>query len=528
MERSPITHTLWLEHAEGLPPRDQVRRVVAGLTRACRLQCLLDHGLGGVFAGLALATVVVVVARLVPSAGSPLPFALAAIAAALGVALLLGWLRRPGALEVAIRADVALKLKQRLSTAWEFLTLHSDRELAERLASQAVRSRLPVHPWLVFPLRVNRWGLLAPVAATALLLASVLDLSRFDAPELHTIDERVADEGQRLSAFAREMQARAKRDELPRSARQAERLERLGTRMEGGGLTRGDAVGLLRQFGKALEEEGRQALTGSDGRPIDPRRPGAEGSSRARDQNPGAMIERMLREGTGRREASRELQQYLDALARSGVPRQEAEEALRRHRAGDPDQLRDILEKLAKLDQARREYEELQNARAQVLRAQENLGEPQAATPGMHAAPIEIDEDDDRERHPMASVDITGRLSGEMSRGASRYGKQSDSSVAAGRQAAPLPPEPKKSGPMLKPQGQVRQGEELVTEGQVLPRAGRPSVENVPMNAEFKSQVEEVLSREQVPAHSRDFIRRYFLNLSQGTRVTPSPTQGAQ
>jgi hypothetical protein len=330
-----------------------------------------------------------------------------------------------------------------------------------------------------------------------------------------------------LSAFAREMQARAKRDELPRSARQAERLERLGSRMEGGSLGRSEAVGLLRQFGKALEEEGRKALTGSDGKPVDPLHPQNEDGSPARGQTPGGMVERMLREGTGRAD-SRELQRYLDALARSGIPRQEAEEAVRRHRAGDQDQLRDILEKLAKLDQARREYEELQNARAQVLRAQENLGEPQARTPGVRASPIEIEDEDDRDGNPMASVDISRSLSGEMSRGASRYGKQGDSSVAVERHAAPLLPEPEKSGPMLKPQGQLRRGEELVTEGQVLPKVGRPSVENVPMKAEFASQVEEVLSREQVPAHTREFIRRYFLNLSQGTRATTPPTQGAQ
>ena len=99
-----------------------------------------------------------------------------AVIIALGVALLVGWRRRPDALEVAIRADVTLKLKQRLSTAWEFVALHGDNELADRLAVQAVKAGVPADPWLVFPLRVNRWGWLAPLAATALLLVSVIDL----------------------------------------------------------------------------------------------------------------------------------------------------------------------------------------------------------------------------------------------------------------------------------------------------------------------------------------------------------------
>jgi hypothetical protein len=39
------------------------------------------------------------------------------------------------------------------------------------------------------------------------------------------------------------------------------------------------------------------------------------------------------------------------------------------------------------------------------------------------------------------------------------------------------------------------------------------------MRAEFATQLESVLSKDQYPAHYKEFIRRYFLNLSQGARV---------
>ena len=65
---------------------------------------------------------------------------------AVAVALVVGWLRRPAALEVAIRADLALRLKQRLSTAWEFMTVRGEDALAERLAAQAVKAGLPAIP----------------------------------------------------------------------------------------------------------------------------------------------------------------------------------------------------------------------------------------------------------------------------------------------------------------------------------------------------------------------------------------------
>jgi hypothetical protein len=45
------------------------------------------------------------------------------------------------------------------------------------------------------------------------------------------------------------------------------------------------------------------------------------------------------------------------------------------------------------------------------------------------------------------------------------------------------------------------------------------------MASEFAPQVEEVLSREHYPAHYKEFIRRYFLNLSRGARGAPGGTQ---
>ena len=77
---------------------------------------------------------------------------------------------------MAIQADLQLKLQQQLSTAWEFVSTAADPALGERLAVQAVRARLPQQPWFVFPLRVNLWGRLTPVAAVLLVLLSVVDL----------------------------------------------------------------------------------------------------------------------------------------------------------------------------------------------------------------------------------------------------------------------------------------------------------------------------------------------------------------
>ena len=74
------------------------------------------------------------------------------------------------------------------------MTVHGDVELAERLAVQAVKAGLQSRAGAVFPLHVNRWGRLAPLAATALLLVSVVDLNRMQAPVARKVDEQVVSE----------------------------------------------------------------------------------------------------------------------------------------------------------------------------------------------------------------------------------------------------------------------------------------------------------------------------------------------
>jgi len=67
-----------------------------------------------------------------------------------------------------------------------------------------------------------------------------------------------------------------------------------------------------------------------------------------------------------------------------------------------------------------------------------------------------------------------------------------------------------------------------VTQAMVLPKSGRPSVANTEMASKFMPQVEEVLSKEQYPAHYKEFVRRYFLNLSQGERAARQQPPGTR
>jgi hypothetical protein len=512
---------LWLGSPR--PARERLSSAMAALTRARRLQMLVDHGFGGLLVGLGLATFAVLVARLVPLPYAPWQLGGVAVIIAVALALLVGWQRRPDALDVAIRADLALNLKQRLSTAWEVMTVRSDSELAERLSVQAVKAGLPTHPGRLFPLRVNRWGRLAPLAAIALLLVSVVDLTWMQAPVPREVDEQVVREGQRLGAFGRAMQERARRDRLPRSARQAQQIERLGARMESGALNRGEALGQLRGMRDSLDKERMQALAEANQTDIGPLR--EESSPVAPDSDPRATLERMQR-GTPDSADTRALAERLADLERSGVPRRDLEDVLRRQLPGDNEGLREMLEKLAQIDRASKEDKELQNARERVRLALENLGEPGAGRDGGRDPGINLDfdEEEDRGARSAENAGADGRRRSETARGAARSGSLGDSSVASERQHAPVGPDARDTGPVLKPESQARKGEVFVTEARVLPKPGRPSVENVVMSGEFASQVEEVLSKEQYPAHYKEFVRRYFLKLSQGRVPQQQPT----
>jgi len=505
------------------PARARLGSAMAALTRARHFQVLVDHAFGGLLAGLVVATLAVMVARLVDLTYSPWQLGSTSVAVAVAVALLVGWQRRPDALDVAIRADLALNLKQRLSTAWEVMTVRDDSELAERLSAQAVRAGLPAYPGRLFPLRVNRWGRLAPLAAVALLFVSAIDLRGLHAPEPRAIDEQVVREGQRLGTFGRTMQERARRDELPRSARQGEQLERLGARMESGALDRGEALGELHGMSESLDRERMQALADANQTDIGPLR--GESRSMGSDSDPRSMLERLPRRNPGNADA-RELARQLAELERSGVPRRDLEDALRRQLPGDNETLREMLEKLAQIDRARKEDKELERAREQVRLALENLGDAKPRNdagrdPGIN---LDFDEEDDRVARGEADTDADGRRRRDAARGAARSGSLGDSGVATDKEHVRVRPDSGESGPTLKPEGRAREGEVFVTEARVLPKKGRPSVENMTMSSEFAPQVEEVLSKEQYPAHYKEFIRRYFLTLSQGRGPQQQPT----
>lgn len=517
---STLAHTRadWIGSTR--PAREQLADVVADLVRAKWRQHCVDYACSALFAWLLAATLAVLAMRQGLLGGSPLLVLslLAALCAA--PAVMFAWSRRPDTLQVAIEADLELNLKQRLSTAWEFAGAsaggNADASLAERLAAQAVRARLPARSRsaLVFPLRLNTSGMLAPVAAIALALASVLEFDRAGTSAPLVVDQSVISEGVRLREYGQRMEGRARRDGLPRSAEASQQLQRLGNRMESASVSRGEALSRLRELDEELDAARRAALGEGTQSEIGPLQVDEMAGTRApAGPDPRTLLQRLL-DGQLRDGEAQALGSDPGALARAGISRETLDEALRSFDSGEQSALREILDKLARAAQQRDDARELDAARDQVTRAARNLdgsagsGEQSDESSRGAAAReggVGNDESDGGDE------DIS---SGTPAPGTGAPGGRGDEAARA-QMLRPAPREVD-GGPVLQARGQPGDGGVFVSQARVLPRAGEIAIEPVELDARFAPELEAVLSKEHIPTHHKAFIRRYFLTLGEG------------
>ena len=82
------------------------------------------------------------------------------------------------------------------------------------------------------------------------------------------------------------------------------------------------------------------------------------------------------------------------------------------------------------------------------------------------------------------------------------------------------------TGPTLRAAGQIRDGDAFVSEGRVLPRASDVQIDMTRIDAQYTRQLEQVMANERYPLHYKEFIRRYFLNLSEGGSPQPAVPRG--
>jgi hypothetical protein len=490
--------------------------VVRRLTRARRARHLLDHVWGGLFWSLLLASAAMLAIRV-----QSLPLSLAAVvssllAAGVAVAALMAWRTRPGELDTAIRADLHLRLKQQLSTAWEFLQSEPDSPRTQRLVARAVRARLPARAELVFPLTLNLWGRLLPAAALLAVLVAIVELPQPPAPVQAVADPLLRQEGERLRDYARAMQQRARSAALPRSQDRAAEMEQLGARMENADLDRREALSRLRDLGEALDADRRAALSrGREIRRDDLRFRSVQGTPGAAALDLQALLERLMNGELGESELG-SLTEPGGALSQLGVTPEALEQALRSLAQGRSQPLQDLLQRLGELQREGADAGELAGAGERLQRSRETLGdagETGAESSARQGGDDASDDGSGMDEVPFASGDAAGREvpgAGAARPGSGGRGVRAVEPVDAGE----LPPPPPPTA-IVQPRSSPGEGEVFVSRARVLPRSA-PQVAAPPrLDPDYQAQVEAVLSQQQVPLQQRELVRRYFLNLTQ-------------
>jgi len=479
------TQRHWVGGAANFNAREQVTGVVRALSRARWRQIFIDCASTAVFSAVLVSIVAVAAIRFGWLSLSPWLAVFGLLFLALAGAAAIAFVRRPDDLDVAIDADLKLNLKQRLSTAWEFMSDDAHRESGStgdcgpddddtvgRLATQAVRARLPARSRAsqVFAARANAFALMTPVAVIALILVSIVDLDFARRTVTTDADEMVISEGVRLRNYGRRMQARAQQRDLPRSDEQSLRVRELGARMQSGALSRAQALSRLRDLDDDLDHARRDALNEGDQVDVGPLRTRTMNDSGQRRGMSARQLLQQLLDGRIRPAdaASRMLDSDPSALSRRGISSAEMSEALQRFEAGDRKALENILDRMSRADQAIREANELNNAREQVARVRESLGDKNARrgdnqdSPASAAKNAKDGAPGDAERAALGALeDDIGEDGSSMPGGLSQNSKRKRERRTSNRE-----PGIDEDGPQLKAQARILDGDVFVSEGQ--------------------------------------------------------------
>lgn len=516
---------------ERRPPRERLRTLVHEMARARRDQLLFEYVAMGLLCATAAATVWVVLARFTPLDVAADAGVAGLLVLALVVAFASARWHRPDELEVVIDADIRLGLEQRLSTAWELDVRGVEPALVERLAARAVRAhRLPGSGERVFPLRPGRAGKLVPLVALVLLLVSVAEPYIDRAPAAPTLDPVLVQEGERLREHGLAMQTRARRDGLTRSAGESQKLQNLGSHMQDGLLSRDQALVRLRALTMSLREQTRLAAgeTGAAGET--PLQPGElQNIAEAGSHNAPQLHELLekLMAGTLSTQDLEGLAELAMELAGPAISAEELQAALQQLDEGDQEAVRRLLERLSRIDTAAREIEELELADEEVQRVLESLGDEQDADRrrmlGGSRDPRDADEGD----RLLVGLGVTGRGDDDTPRSAAYrsahgYGGGTDAEKPDNTRARRAQQD---ADTVIRPRSQLREGELRSSEGRVLPRDGSVGVATIALDRQFSTQVEEVLSKEEIPLHQKELVRRYFDSLGAASESGAGGTQ---
>lgn len=467
----------------------------------------LDVCLGGMVACF-LATIVIVLA------GWPVPLLLVYGSIGVGALLvffLLTWRVRLAALTALVQADTTLKLKERLSTAYEYLQQHADNPFVPLLTADAARVALHIDPRLVFPVRLPRrvWGIpmvLVAIVGFTLLDVSPLRLTSFGRDE---IPREVVREGERLERWGRRLEQLAQQERLDRSLILARHMQELGRRLqrEGGEASHAtERISTLSQYLQRMQQELQERALMGDASSMTAQDVLVSGKSVKQELRD---ILQLLQHDALPRDMATVAEQGVMRLGRRLGQNPELEQLVQSLRAGNVEAARRLLQDILQQQQASEELEHMERARraleysSRTIQRGESEGKQAQGSP---RAGESAGGDGSYEFDPsMMSEDMPGMEDFaapgmEEGFGVARQTREG-SSRALRESTQPISQVPVKSG-----EGAMR-----LSYVRYLPlqNEARESLEQTVVR--YQHAAEEVLSQEHIPHVYREQIKQYFL-----------------
>jgi hypothetical protein len=334
-----------------------------------------------------------------------------------------------------------------------------------------------------------------------------------------------------LERLGKRLETEARRRGLERSLETARRMQNLGQRLQHEKVNEREAmarVNSLAEYVRNLEEELKKMAVLED-----------VSASKVREvmvnqSSVSAEVQRLLgMMGRGKLSSHemRHLQERLQSLGQQGILDERLSEALNQLRDGDLEGARDMLENYLLQDQLAQDFEHLKRAERALDRnfdhgldpSEEMDLDPQAREGGEFS-------DDEMAGDPSGS---SAGLPGDFEAGDyfDSEGMGSNSSVGSGRGAeseAPRSRVAETSAPASRLTGQSGEGGVRRSYVRALPLKADASVPLEEVVSTYQKRAEESLLREEIPPHSRDLVRAYFLAIGLVEESTGSESKDEQ
>jgi hypothetical protein len=475
--------------------------------------------LNALFIGLCLCLGLIIWHRFAPwPIGRLVEIGLACVAGSAIVAAIVGLRSRADPMAVLIRADRALKLKERLSTAYELAkrpTAHPFKAIVLQEAARVARS---VNPFRVIPTTTPRTLRWIPFVLLAMLLVFVVDFGGMLPASLVGGDERphpaLYEQGQKIERLGRRLESEARRRGLERSLEAARRMQNLGLRLQNEKINDREAlarVNSLSEYVRNIEEELRKMAVLED---VNIGKVREVMINQASVSNEVQRLLAMLGRGKLSPSEMRALQERLQSLGQQGYFDERLSEALSQLQEGDLAGAKELLENFLRQDQLAQDFEHLKRAERALERGAE------------HGFDGGEDMDFDRSGGDGGAYDDS-EMAGNPRGGDSGMpgdfeggdyldseGIGSNNSVGTGRGVESEAPRSRLAEPNVpasKIAGQSGEGGVRRAFVRALPLKADASVPLEEAIASYQRQAEESLLREEIPRANRDIVRAYFL-----------------